>query len=373
VVRIAQVSPLFESVPPKLYGGTERVVSYLTEELVAMGHEVTLFASGDSCTSAELVPCTPRALRLDRDSIDDVAHHVRMVEEVFRRAADFDVIHFHIDYLHLPLASRCGVPYLTTQHGRMDIPDLAPLYRTFPDAPLVSISDAQRAALPGGNWLRTIYHGLPPDLFTFQPAQGKYLAFLGRLSREKRPDRAVDIARQLGMPLKIAAKLDKRDAAYYERHILPLLDDPMVEYVGEIGEQDKGRFLGEAAVLLFPIEWPEPFGLVMIEALACGTPVVAYNHGSVPEIMTNGVSGFVVDDTPAAVRATRRALALPRAGCRAYFDQRFLAARMAEDYMDLYRRLVTAEGAEANGAGQPAAAVVDDTAAGERRAALDLA
>jgi glycosyltransferase involved in cell wall biosynthesis len=254
----------------------------------------------------------------------------------------------------------------------MDIPDLAPLYRTFPDAPLVSISDAQRAALPTANWLGTIYHGLPPDLFTFQPGPGKYLAFLGRLSREKRPDRAVDIARALGMPLKIAAKLDQRDAAYYERHVRPLLEDPLVEYVGEIGEQDKGRFLGDAAALLFPIEWPEPFGLVMIEALACGTPVVAFNKGSVPEIMTDGVSGFVVDDVPAAVRATRRALALPRAGCRAYFERRFLTARMAEDYMDLYRRLVTAEGAEAEAA-QPAAALDGAAAADGRHAALDLA
>jgi glycosyltransferase involved in cell wall biosynthesis len=341
-VRIAQVSPLFESVPPKLYGGTERVVSFLTEALVGLGHDVTLFASGDSTTSANLVACAPRALRLDAGCVDQLAHHVRMVEEVFRRATAFDVIHFHIDYIHFPLARRHHVPQLTTQHGRLDIPDLVPLYRTFAEAPLVSISDAQRAPLPFANWQGTVYHGLPPDLFRFHPGPGKYLAFLGRISPEKRVDRAIEIAKRIGMPLKIAAKLDKKDFEYYQAEIKPLLDHPLIEFVGEINEQAKDQFLGEAAAVLFPVDWPEPFGLVMIEAMACGTPVVAFRCGSIPEVMRDGVSGFVVDDMESAVAATRRAVTLSRARCRAYFEQRFLARRMAQDYLQIYEGLLEA-------------------------------
>ncbi|HET6150958.1 MAG TPA: glycosyltransferase family 4 protein [Polyangia bacterium] len=338
-MRIAQVSPLMESVPPHLYGGTERVVSFLTEELVTLGHEVTLFASGDSVTRAKLVACTPRALRLDRSCVDATAHHVRMLDEVCRRARSFDVIHFHIDYLHFPLSPGLGVPHVTTLHGRQDIPDLAPLYRTYAREPLISISDAQRRPLPDANWQATVYHGLPRDRFHFHPGPGEYLAFLGRISPEKRVDRAIDIARRLDMPLKIAAKVDNADQAYFEREIKPRLDDPLIEFVGEIDEQSKDSFLGQAAVLLFPIDWPEPFGLVMIEAMACGTPVVAFRCGSVPEVMDEGASGFVVDDLDQAVDATRRALMLPRARCRQTFERRFLARRMAEDYLRVYRRL----------------------------------
>jgi glycosyltransferase involved in cell wall biosynthesis len=340
-VRIAQVSPLFESVPPQLYGGTERVVAFLTDELLELGHDVTLFASGDSVTGAELVPCVPRSLRLDRRCVDPLAHHVRMVEEVCRRASEFDIIHFHLDYVHFPVAGRCRAPHVTTEHGRLDVPDLQPLFRTFPDAPLVSISDAQRAPLPFADWQGTVYHGLPPDLLSFHEGPGSYLAFLGRVSPEKRLDRAIEIAKRVGMPLKIAAKIADNERDYYERAIRPLLAHPLIEFVGEIGEREKDEFLGEAAALLFPIDWPEPFGLVVIEALACGTPVVAFRCGSMPEIMCNGVSGYLVGTVDEAVRATRRALSLPRARCRAYFEQRFLARRMAEDYLDVYRRLAS--------------------------------
>jgi len=339
-VRIAQVSPLMESVPPQLYGGTERVVSFLTEELVALGHQVTLFASGDSITDAQLVTCAPRALRLDKECRDPIAHHVRMLHEVQRRAHSFDVIHFHIDYLHFPLGPTLGVPHLTTLHGRQDIPDLAPLYRTYGREPLVSISDAQRAPLPDANWQATVYHGLPADRFRFHPEPGQYLAFLGRVSPEKRLDRAIDIAHRVGLPLKIAAKVDAADQAYFEREIKPRLDDPLIEFVGEIDDRGKDDFLGQAAALLFPIDWPEPFGLVMIEAMACGTPVVAFRCGSVPEVMDDGASGFVVEDMEQAVDATRRALTLPRARCRQTFERRFLARRMAEDYLRVYRRLI---------------------------------
>jgi glycosyltransferase involved in cell wall biosynthesis len=339
-VRIAQVSPLFESVPPKLYGGTERVVSFLTEALVDLGHDVTLFASGDSVTRAELVPCTRGALRLDPRCKDDLAHHVRMLETVFGRADEFDVIHFHLDYLALPLARRCGVPCLTTEHNRLDLPDLGPLFRTYSDAPLVSISDSQRVPMPFANWRGTVYHGLPPQQFTFHPQSKGYLAFLGRIARDKRPDLAIEIACRLDMPLKIAAKIGDHDRPYFEQEIEPLLADPRVEFVGEINEQGKNEFLGNAAALLFPIDWPEPFGLVMIEALACGTPVVAFRRGAVAEVMQDGVSGFVVNNVDEAVAATRRALALPRAGCRDYFERRFLARRMAEDYVAVYEALV---------------------------------
>jgi glycosyltransferase involved in cell wall biosynthesis len=344
-VRIAQVSPLFESVPPKLYGGTERVVSYLTEELVAQGHEVTLFASADSVTSANLVPVCDRSLRLDQHCVDQMAHHVRQIEEVYRRASDFDVIHFHIDYLHYPVSSRMGAARVTTLHGRLDLPDLQPLYQVFPQEPVVSISDDQRQPLPWLNWQSTILHGLPTRLLRPTPAAGKYLAFLGRISPEKRPDRAIELARRTGFPLKMAAKVDKADKEYFETKIQPLLkNNPVVEFIGEIGERDKARFLGDAAGLVFPIDWPEPFGLVMIEAMACGTPVLAWRRGSVPEVIEDGVTGFIVDDMDEAEATIDKLIGLDRRRCRATFETRFSASRMAHDYVETYRRVSWATG-----------------------------
>jgi len=341
-MRIAQVSPLYESVPPKLYGGTERVVSFLTEALVDLGHDVTLFASADSVTRATLVPCVPRALRLDESCRDPLAHHLAMLEEVFSRAAEFDVIHVHLDYLSFPEARHCKVPHVATMHSRLDVPDLQPLFRAFADIPVVSISEAQQAPLPFANWCGTVYHGLPLDLYSFRPTAGKYLAFLGRVSPEKGVDRAVEIARRLGLPLRVAAKIDDKDRDFYERQLKPLFSEAQVEFLGEIGEREKGGFLGDAAALLFPIDWPEPFGLVMIEAMACGTPVVAFRQGAVPEVMRDGVSGFVVDTLDGAVEATARALELPRKRCRAYFEGRFSAPRMANDYLAVYERLLAA-------------------------------
>lgn len=338
-MRIAQVSPLYESVPPKLYGGTERVVHFLTEALVDLGHDVTLFASADSVTRARLIPGAPRALRLDTECREQIAPHVAMVERVMRQAGEFDVIHFHVDYLGFALGSRSRVPHVTTQHGRMDIPEIEPLFRLYPDEPQVSISEAQRAPLPFANWLATVYHGLPADLYRLQPAPGKYLAFLGRISPEKRVDRAVEIARRLDLPLKIAAKVGKEDEDYYQQQIKPLFADPRVEYIGEIGENDKQEFLGNASALLFPVDWPEPFGLVMTEAMACGTPVIAFRCGSVPEVMEDGVSGFVVDSVEQAVALAPRALQIPRPRVRAYFESRFLADRMARDYLAVYEAL----------------------------------
>jgi glycosyltransferase involved in cell wall biosynthesis len=305
-MRIAQVSPLAESVPPQLYGGTERVVSYLTDEFVRMGHDVTLFASGDSRTSARLVAPVPRALRLDPECRDALAHHMRLLEVVFAMAHTFDVVHFHIDYLHFPL-SRCHrIRQVTTLHGRLDIPDLYPLYTEYPDMPVVSISNAQRRPLPHANWQATVYHGLPANLYQPCYRPSGYLAFVGRVSPEKRLDRAIRIARRVRMPLRVAAKVDSVDRQYFERTIEPLLVGPGVEFVGEIGETDKCRFFGEASALLFPVDWPEPFGLVMIEAMACGTPVVAFGCGSVPEIVTPGVNGFIVHDIESAVQSCGR-------------------------------------------------------------------
>ena len=339
-MRIAQISPLHESVPPKLYGGTERVVHFLTEALVDLGHEVTLFASGDSSTRAELVPCAPAALRLDPRCVDPLAHHVNMFEHVFARAHQFDVLHFHTDYLAFALAQRQAVPHVATMHGRMDFADYVPLFDTFSSVPLISISDSQREPLPEANWRGTVYHGLPLDLYRLVPRHRGYLAFVGRISPEKRVDRAVEIARRLGMPLKIAAKIDGKDRDYFESEIKPLFADPLIEFVGEIGESEKNEFLGGAAAFLFPIDWPEPFGLVMIEAMACGTPVVAFRRGSVPEVMRDGVSGYVVDSIDAAVAATERAVELPRAGVRDYFEERFSAPRMATDYLAIYEELI---------------------------------
>ena len=339
-MRIAQVAPLFESVPPKYYGGTERVVSFLTEELVRQGHDVTLFASGDSVTHAHLVSCSRRASRLDKHSIDPLALQVLMLERVYQLASGFDVIHFHIDYMHFPV-SRCHRrSHVTTLHGRLDIPELVPLYKEFRDMPVVSISNAQRAPLPSANWIATVYHGLPEDLYRFQPNAGTYLAFLGRISPEKRVDRAIEIARRLDMPIKIAAKVDLVDSDYFEAVIEPLLRDPRVEFVGEIGEGEKEGFLGNAYALLFPIDWPEPFGLVMIEALACGTPIIAYERGSVPEVISQGENGFIVTDIEDAADAARRIPALSRRRCRELFDERFTAQRMASDYLNVYEQLI---------------------------------
>lgn len=339
-MKIAQVSPLYESVPPKLYGGTERVVSNLTEELVRLGHDVTLFASGDSRTSAKLISPCRQALRLDADCRDQMAYHMVLLDQVFERIKDFDVVHFHIDYLHYPLSRASKTPHVTTLHGRLDLPELATLYRRFPAVPLVSISDAQRRPIASANWQGTVYHGLPPDLYEFHPAGGKYLAFLGRISPEKRVDRAIEIACKSGLPLKIAAKVDPADRKYYEHEIRPLLDQPGVEFIGEIGEHQKSDFLGGAMALLFPIDWPEPFGLVMIESMACGTPIVAWACGSVPEVINEGVTGFVCDSISEAAEAVERVKRLDRAACRRHFESRFLVGRMARDYLEIYQRLI---------------------------------
>jgi glycosyltransferase involved in cell wall biosynthesis len=340
-MKIAQVAPLFESVPPHGYGGTERVVSYLTEELVRQGHQVTLFASGDSVTQARLVAACPRALRLDPVCVDQLAHHIVLLEQVFRQARAFDLLHFHIDYFHFPLSLRQPIPTVTTLHGRLDLPDLVPVYQLFPSMPVVSISHAQRAPLPWANWLGTIYHGVPDDLYTFRETPGTYLAFLGRIAPEKGVEHAITIAQQAGMPLKIAAKVDRADRDYFREVVQPLLHQhPLVDYIGEVGGEAKDTFLGEAYALLFPIEWPEPFGLVMIEALACGTPVIAYPRGSVPEVLEDGVTGWIVEGREEAVQAVGRVPALSRARCRQVFEHRFSATRMAQDYLRLYTQLL---------------------------------
>jgi len=339
-MRIAQVAPLYESVPPKHYGGTERIVSYLTEELVCQGHDVTLFASGDSVTKACLVAVCRRSLRLDERCTDQMAHHVLMLEQVFHRAHEFDVVHFHVDYLHFPLSRRQPIAHVTTLHGRLDIPDLVPLYQEFRDMPVVSISDAQREPLRWASWQTTVYHGVPENLYQFRPQPGSYLAFLGRISPEKRVDRAVEIATRVHMPLRIAAKVDRVDQDYFESVVKPLLRDPLVEFVGEIGEGEKDEFLGNAYALLFPIDWPEPFGLVMIEAMACGTPVIAYRSGAVREVMEEGHTGFIVKGLEDAIEAVRRVPELSRVRCRKVFEKRFTAARMASNYLEVYKRVI---------------------------------
>ena len=339
-MRIAQISPLFEAVPPKLYGGTERVVYSLTEELVAMGHDVTLFASGDSVTSATLAPMRDQALRLDPTVKDWIATYYRMVEMIYRRKDEFDILHFHIDYFPLALFSRQAVPYLTTLHGRLDIPELADIYGTYAAAPFVSISGSQRRPIPDLNWVRTVPHGMPATLLTPQPVKQEYGAFLGRIAPEKGVDRAIRIAGKAGLKLKIAAKVDNADKYYYDTLIKPLIEgNPDVEFIGEINDAQKPEFLSGAHALLFPIDWPEPFGLVMIEAMACGTPVIAFNNGSVPEVIDPGVTGFIVDDIDAAVAAVNQLHTLDRAGVRAAFDRRFTARRMAEDYLGVYEQL----------------------------------
>ncbi|MES2940742.1 MAG: glycosyltransferase family 4 protein [Pseudomonadota bacterium] len=339
-MKIAQVAPLIESVPPKAYGGTERVVSYLTEALVEMGHEVTLFASGDSRTGARLVPVVDRALRLHPAKPDPVIWHTLMVDRVRELRAEFDVIHFHIDTVHLPVAVTCGTPSLSTLHGRLDLPDLKPLFKRFSRHPLVSISDHQRKPLAGANWLATIQHGLPPDLYSFHPEPQDYFAFVGRISPEKRCDRAIEIALACDTPLRIAAKVDKADQEYFEQVIEPLLDHPLVTFVGEIGDADKNDFIGNAKAFLMPIDWPEPFGLVSIEAMACGTPVVAYGHGAVPEIVEDGVTGFIVHDQQQAIAAARDIGRIDRRACRDAFERRFTTRVMAQNYLQAYRELV---------------------------------
>jgi len=338
-MRIAQIAPLTEAVPPRLYGGTERVVSYLTEELVGLGHDVTLFASGDSLTSARLEAVWPRALRFETDLRDPFAPMMLLLERVRQRADQFDVLHFHLDYWSFPLFSRQRTPFLTTLHGRLDLPEFVPLYDQFRQVPLVSISDAQRRPLAQANFVATVQHGLPETLLQPQPAKPRYLAFLGRIAPEKRPDAAILIARRAGIPLKIAAKVDRVDEAYYRDKIRPLIDGRHVELIGEIGDADKSEFLSGAIALLLPIEWPEPFGLVMIEAMACGTPVIAFNHGSVPEILEDGLTGCIVENEQAAVAAIERAARLPRGPIRQRFEQRFTARRMAEDYLRVYDEL----------------------------------
>jgi glycosyltransferase involved in cell wall biosynthesis len=336
-LRIAQVAPLYESVPPRLYGGTERVVSYLTEDLVRQGHAVTLFASGDSVTAAELIAVCDGAIRLDPAHPDPYALHALMLERVCRHASSFDVIHFHTDGLHLPLARRCPkLCSVTTLHGRLDTPGLAALYEEFSEQPLISISNAQRSPMPDANWIATVYHGLPPELHAVTEAPGRYLAFLGRIAPEKGVERAVDIARRSEIPLKIAAKIDRADQEYFDTKIAGLIGGSLVDFIGEITEVEKTRFLGDAIALLFPIDWPEPFGLTMIESMACGTPVIGFRRGSVPEIIDDGVTGFIVEDVDAAVSCVERARALSRKRCRERFEQRFQVAHMSQAYCDVY-------------------------------------
>lgn len=336
-LRIAQVAPLFESVPPQLYGGTERVVSYLTEDLVRRGHAVTLFASGDSATAAKLICVCGKAIRLDPAHPDPYALHALMLERVCRHASSFDVIHFHTDGLHLPVARRCpGVCSVTTLHGRLDIPGLAALYHEFSEQPLVSISNAQRRPLNDANWIATVYHGLPPQIHAVTETPGRYLAFLGRIAPEKGVECAVEIARRTEIALKIAAKIDRCDHEYFDTRIAGLIDGSLVDFIGEITEVEKTRFLGDAIALLFPIDWPEPFGLTMIEAMACGTPVIGFRRGSVPEIIDEGVTGFIVDDVDAAVACVARARSLNRRRCREVFEQRFQVSQMSQAYCEVY-------------------------------------
>jgi glycosyltransferase involved in cell wall biosynthesis len=340
-MRIAQIGPLMESVPPRFYGGTERIVSYLTEELVSLGHQVSLFASGDSVTTAELVACCPRAIRLDQQCRDYIPYYMLMLDKVRSRAADFDILHFHIDHFHFPVFRSIAGRTLTTIHGRLDSRDCLPLYAGFSDMPLVSISQSQREPLPHANFAATVYHGLPSLKYqpNMQPGGG-YFAFLGRISPEKGPVEAIRIARALGVPLKIAAKVDKVDEAYFREVVQPLLDEPGIEYIGEIGEMDKGQFLRDAIALLFPICWPEPFGIVLLEAMACGTPTLAFRRGSVPEVIDVGVTGLIVDDVDQGIAAMPKVIALDRAKVRRRFDERFSARRMANDYVRVYRSLL---------------------------------
>src|SRR6185437_323941 len=361
-MKIAQIAPLMESVPPRLYGGSERIVSYLTDELVRLGHEVTLFASGDSVSSAHLVPCVPMALRLDDNVRDPIPYYMLMLDRVREYAEEFDILHFHIDQFHFPLFRTMANRTVTTLHGRQDLHDLKPLYVGFSDMPLVSISNSQRKPIANANFAATVYHGLPAQTLkpNYKPTGG-YVAFLGRISPEKRPDRAIRIAQALGLRIKIAAKIDKVDEAYFREHIASLFNLPGVEYIGEIDERSKSEFLGEASALLFPIDWPKPFGLSMIEAMACGTPVLAFRCGSVPEVVEDGLTGMIVDTMDEAIAALPRVIALDRKKVRRRFEQRFSSARMAKDYVAVYRALLTAQ-SKAGDEEQPQ--LIGDTAPG---------
>ena len=338
-MHIAQIAPLTEAIPPKLYGGTERVVSWLTEELIAHGHEVTLFASGDSSTSARLEAAWPRALRLDGAVRDPNALHMMMLERVYRRASDFDFLHFHLDYYPFSLFSRQATSFVTTLHGRLDLPEHQPVFDVFGAMPVVSISNAQRRPVPQANWVRTVHHGLPADLLRPQPAKPSYFAFLGRIAPEKGVDRAIRIAQHCGVRLKVAAKVDRADQDYYDEQIAPMMRAEHVEYIGEIADRDKSQFLSGAIALLVPIDWPEPFGLVMIEAMACGTPVIAFNRGSVPEVIDDGLTGLIVEDETGAIGSVDRLAHLSRDKIRRRFEERFTARRMAQDYLSVYRSL----------------------------------
>jgi len=343
-MRIAQIAPLIEAVPPKLYGGTERVISWLTEALVAQGHDVTLFASGDSETSANLVSGWPRALRLDGNVSDPNALHMAMLETVAQRARDFDLLHFHLDYYPFSLFSRLSTPFVTTLHGRLDLPEHRCVFEAFPKAPVISISQSQRSLLPTAPWAGTVLHGMREDLLSPVKTTPSYLAFLGRISPEKGIERAIRVARRSGIPLKIAAKVDKADHDYFEEIVRPMLIGPGVEFIGEISDSEKAAFLSEAVGLLMLIDWPEPFGLVMIEAMACGTPVIAFGLGAVPEIIDDGATGFVVANEDAAVEAVEKLLTLPRANIRPHFERRFTSRRMADDYLDIYADVIDAAG-----------------------------
>jgi glycosyltransferase involved in cell wall biosynthesis len=339
-MRIAQVAPLYERVPPLYYGGTERIVSYLSEELINQGHEVTLFASGDSLTRGQLIAPCKRSLRLDSDCDTPLVYHLLQLDQVCQNAASFDIIHFHIDYLHFPFLRRLGRPHVTTLHGRLDLPDLVRLYEQFNNVPVVSISNSQRRPLPSINWQGTVYHGIPSDLYDLKSSHGTYLAFLGRISPEKRVDRAIEIAKRANIKLKIAAKVDPVDKHYMDTKIRPLLDHPLIEFIGEIGEKEKPEFLGKAFALLFPIDWVEPFGLVLIEAMACGTPTIAFRRGSVPEIIDSGITGFVVETIEESLSALDQIPRFDRALCRKVFDERFSAKRMVSDYLRTYQKLI---------------------------------
>lgn len=339
-MKIAQVSPVFESVPPRGYGGTERVISYLTEELVRQGHEVTLFATGDSHTDARLVPIAPHSIRAQPGRPDWMAYQSISMDLVCAMAHEFDLIHFHTDYLHFPLLRNLPTPHVTTLHGRLDLPELPPLYEHFKDVPLVSISESQRAPLPFANWVGTVHHGLPEDLFSLNEKPGDYFAFVGRVSPEKRLDRAIEIAERCNRLLVVAAKIDKMDESYFEQELRHLFHKPWVRYIGEANQAEKRELLENAHALLFPVDWPEPFGLVMIESISCGTPVVAWRNGAIPEVLDDGVTGFVVSDQDEAVRAAMRIHEIDRRGCRENFEQRFTATRMANDYLRIYQQLI---------------------------------
>jgi glycosyltransferase involved in cell wall biosynthesis len=342
-MRIAQIAPLAESVPPKLYGGTERVVSWLAEELVALGHDVTLFASGDSVTTGRLVPVIARAIRLSRPRPDPFPAYAAQLDAIANGAHEFDILHFHTDWIHLPFIGRLGIPYLTTLHNRLDTPDLPPVVKRFPEAPLISISDHHRTPLPSANWLGTVYHGMPASVLSPSHEPGGYLAFLGRLTKEKGPEAAVRIAKAAGLELRMAAKIPRAETRYFNERLKPLVDGEQIKLVGELNDKAKGDLLRRASALLFPIDWPEPFGLVMIEAMACGTPVIAYRRGSVAEVVDEGVTGFVVENEDEAIAAVKRIGELDRRTIRATFERRFTARRMAEDYLRRYEALLRAE------------------------------